>query len=85
MSRDAFICWLLGQLSSRVNVKQMVGRALQFANSTPKGPSYLACAREVLAQELTPYSLDQTQWGPIRPNALPADAVSEVASALVNA
>ncbi len=36
------------------NVKQVVLRAMQFANSDPKGPVYLTGAREVLEEEVTP-------------------------------
>lgn len=78
-------CRYTGQVHTGLNVKQMVGRALQFANSSPKGPSYLACAREVLAQEMQPYSLDQDRWVPIGPGALPADAVADISAALVRA
>ncbi|KJZ71239.1 hypothetical protein HIM_09382 [Hirsutella minnesotensis 3608] len=78
-------CRYTGEIRTGLNVKRMVGRALQFASSAPKGPSYLACAREVLAQELDPYSLQQDQWMPIGPSALPEDAVEEVSEALVKA
>lgn len=78
-------CRYTGEIRTGLNVKQMVGRALQFANSTPKGPSYLACAREVLAQEIEPYSLDQGHWVPIGPSALPGDAVRDISTALVDA
>ncbi|KAI0014721.1 thiamine pyrophosphate enzyme [Xylariomycetidae sp. FL0641] len=78
-------CRYVGEVRTGLNIKQTVGRALQFANSTPKGPVYVAGAREVLAQEIEPYSLRQEQWVPIGPSALPADAVQDVSSALVQA
>ncbi|KAK2592300.1 hypothetical protein QQS21_009990 [Conoideocrella luteorostrata] len=78
-------CRYTGEVHTGLNVKQVVGRALQFASSTPKGPVYLASAREVLAQEIQPYALDQEQWGPIGPAALPPDAVRDISSALVKA
>jgi thiamine pyrophosphate-dependent acetolactate synthase large subunit-like protein len=78
-------CRYTGEVRTGLNIKQSVGRALQFANSAPKGPVYLSAAREVLAQEIKPYSLKQEQWGPIGPGALPEDAVQEICSALVQA
>ncbi|CAJ2509178.1 Uu.00g142040.m01.CDS01 [Anthostomella pinea] len=78
-------CRYTGEVRTGLNVKQTVGRALQFANSTPKGPVYVASAREVLAQEMQPYSLDQEQWVPIGPSALTADAVRDISTALVQA
>ena len=36
------------------NVKQLVHRALQIANSEPKGPVYLTGAREVMEEPLQP-------------------------------
>lgn len=78
-------CRYTGEVRTGLNVKQTVGRALQFANSAPKGPVYVAAAREVLAQEVPPYSLDQAQWVPVGPGALPPDAVAAIARALVQA
>ncbi|KAJ7654488.1 thiamine pyrophosphate enzyme [Mycena polygramma] len=70
-------CRYTGEVRTGLNVKQTVGRALQFASSAPKGP--------VLAQEIQPYSLDQDQWVPTGPSALPADAVHDISTALVQA
>ena len=78
-------CRYVGEVRTGLNMKQTIGRALQFANSTPKGPVYVASAREVLAEEIQPYSLNQEQWVPIGPSALPADAVHDIATALVQA
>lgn len=78
-------CRYVGQVHTGLNIKQVVGRALQFANSTPKGPVYVTSAREVLAQEIPPYSLQQEQWVPIGPGALPPDAVHNIATALIEA
>lgn len=78
-------CRYTAEIRTGLNVKQAVARALQFANSAPKGPVYLASARETLAEVIEPYSLDQAQWVPIGPSALPEDAVCEVANALVQA
>ncbi|KAF3009632.1 hypothetical protein E8E13_007344 [Curvularia kusanoi] len=74
-------CRYTGEIRTGLNVKQTIARALQFANSGPKGPVYVASARETLAEQIeTPYILDQEQWTPIGPGALPADAVEEASS-----
>lgn len=78
-------CRYTGEIRTGLNVKQTVGRALQFANSTPNGPVYLASARKVLAEEIEPYSLHQEQWAPIGLAALPSDAVRDISTALVQA
>ncbi|KAI1416892.1 putative thiamine pyrophosphate enzyme [Hypoxylon sp. FL1857] len=78
-------CRYTGEVRTGLNIKQTIGRALQFANSTPKGPVYIAGAREVLAQEIQPYSLQQEQWVPIGPSALPTDVVHDISTALVQA
>ncbi|KAK8875218.1 thiamine pyrophosphate enzyme [Apiospora arundinis] len=79
-------CRYVGEVRTGLNVKQTVGRALQFANSAPRGPVYVTAAREVLAEEIPPQEpLNQEQWGPVGPSALPEDAVHGIATALVNA
>ncbi|PQE08955.1 thiamine pyrophosphate enzyme protein [Rutstroemia sp. NJR-2017a WRK4] len=78
-------CRYTGEIRTGLNVKQTVARALQFACSTPKGPVYLASARETLAEVIEPYSLRQEQWVPVGPSALPNGAPQEVAQALVHA
>ncbi|KAI1177943.1 putative thiamine pyrophosphate enzyme [Nemania sp. FL0916] len=78
-------CRYTGEVRSGLNVKQTIGRALQFASSTPKGPVYVAGAREVLAETIKPYSLRQEQWVPTGPSALPLDALRVISKALVEA
>lgn len=78
-------CRYTGEVRTGLNVKQTVGRALQFASSTPKGPVYVAATREVLAEKVRPYALPQDQWVPIGPSALPSDAVRDICIALVQA
>jgi thiamine pyrophosphate-dependent acetolactate synthase large subunit-like protein len=68
-----------------LNIKQSVARALQFASSDPKGPVYLCAARETLAEEIEPLSLNLQHWAPISSAALPTDAVETIASALLKA
>jgi acetolactate synthase I/II/III large subunit len=52
------------------NIKQVVLRAMQFANSDPKGPVYLTGSREVMSEEVSPVSLRVDQWQPISPSAI---------------
>lgn len=78
-------CRYTGEIRTGLNVKQTIGRALQFANSTPKGPVYVTSAREVLAEEIEPYSLHQEKWVSIGPAALPSDAARDISTALVEA
>ena len=63
----------------------MVNRALQFATQAPQGPVYLYGAREPMEEVLEPYSLKQKLWGTVRPVALSEEAVTEIATALVQA
>jgi thiamine pyrophosphate-dependent acetolactate synthase large subunit-like protein len=78
-------CRYTGEFKTGKNIKQILNRALQFATSDPKGPSYLVGAREVMEEEITPYYLDQTQWESVKPAALPQDGVENIISALVAA
>lgn len=78
-------CRYAGEIRTGLNVKQLIGRALQFANSAPKGPVYLTASREVLAEETVPYTLKQDQWSAIGPGALPIDAINTIATALIQA
>lgn len=76
-------CRYTAEIKTGRNVKQMVNRALQFATSDPKGPVYLMGAREVMEEELEPYSLVQEQWAAVTNGSLPDTAVAEIAEALV--
>jgi acetolactate synthase-1/2/3 large subunit len=67
------------------NVAQLVHRAMQFANSDPKGPVYLTGAREVMEQETVPVTFDKVAWQPVADIPLPESGVAEIASALANA
>lgn len=63
----------------------MVGRALQFATTDPKGPVYLMGAREVMEEEIEPTTLNPEHWGPCGASALPALDVKLLAEELVHA
>jgi acetolactate synthase-1/2/3 large subunit len=67
------------------NVKQLVHRAMQIAQSDPMGPVYLTGAREVLEEEVTPSPFPVQNWKPIAPAALPDAGVAEIAEALLKA
>ena len=67
------------------NVKELVHRALQFANSDPKGPVYLMGAREVMEEEVKPTPDDAASWRPIEPAALSARGVERIGTALAGA
>ncbi|PWY89484.1 putative thiamine pyrophosphate enzyme [Aspergillus sclerotioniger CBS 115572] len=78
-------CRYAAEIRSGKNIKQMVNRALQFATSDPKGPVYLAGAREVMEEEIIPYSLNQSNWVTVSPSALPSEGVELIASELAAA
>lgn len=78
-------CRYVGEIKTGKNIKQIVGRALQFATSDPKGPVYLMGAREVMEEEITPYQVPIVSWGPCGPAALPEADVSYITKALVSA
>ena len=67
------------------NIKSMVHRAMQFARSDPKGPTYLMAAREVLEEQVPALPDDHAAWQAIRPAALAPDDVAELAAALLQA
>ncbi|KAL4941293.1 hypothetical protein BDV06DRAFT_223251 [Aspergillus oleicola] len=78
-------CRYSADIRSGKNIKQMVHRALQFATSDPKGPVYLVGAREVMEEEIEPYTVGPHAWKGVAPSALPAEGVELIASELVKA
>jgi len=100
-SRNEFIHWLQDAFDQRglvrgfmrydneirvgANVKQIVHRAMQFANSDPCGPVYLTAAREVMEQEIAPVTIDNAKWPNVSPTALPPDAPADIARMLIGA
>jgi acetolactate synthase-1/2/3 large subunit len=97
-SRNEFIQWIQdvhdqrgivrgymrydNEIRTGKNIKQLVHRAMQFANSDPKGPVYLMGPREVMEEEVTPSVTDMAAWTPIAPTALGEAAVARIATAL---
>lgn len=85
-SRNEFIHWIQdtsdqrglvrgymkydNEIRTGTNVKQLVHRALQIAQTSPQGPVYLVGAREVMEEETTPVDVDPQLWGPVAPSAL---------------
>lgn len=78
-------CRYTAEIKTGKNIKQMINRALQFATSDPKGPSYLVGAREVMEEAIAPYHLDLDSWTNVAPAALPPFAVEETMSLLASA
>ncbi|OJJ54427.1 hypothetical protein ASPSYDRAFT_61048 [Aspergillus sydowii CBS 593.65] len=78
-------CRYTGEIRTGKNIKQMVGRALQFATSDPPGPVYLTAGREVLEEKMDPYTIDQAHWGAVCPSPLPQTGVETIANLLVHA
>jgi acetolactate synthase-1/2/3 large subunit len=64
------------------NVKQLVHRAVQISASEPAGPVYLVGPREVMEEQLEPYTVDPATYRPVEPAALSADMVGEIGRAL---
>lgn len=73
------------ELRTGKNVKQMVNRALQFARSAPQGPVYLCGAREVMEEDIEPYTVDPKYWKPVELGQLPSHGVKDIAEALAGA
>ena len=67
------------------NIQQMTYRALQIAQSDPKGPVYMTATREVLEEEGFDIGADIRHWGAVSPIALDDESVKTVAVALSKA
>jgi len=67
------------------NVKQLVHRALQIAQSEPAGPVYLTGPREVMEEPLEPDVVDPADYRPVEPAALTTAVTAEIANALAGA
>ncbi len=65
------------------NVKQLVYRAMQMANTEPKGPVYLTGAREVLEEEVSRLEDKSNRWKPLEKLSLSSAAVEQIVSALL--
>lgn len=100
-SRNEFIQWIQDVYDQRgivreymkydnefrtgTNIKQITHRAMQFANSDPKGPVYLVGAREVMEEVVEPVRIDTAEWKPIQPTAIPGAGIAEILAAIESA
>lgn len=67
------------------NVKQLVYRAMQLAESDPAGPVYLTGAREVLEEDVD-FSPDLSErWKPVEKVSLSSAGVKQIVTALAGA
>ncbi|MCL1847579.1 MAG: thiamine pyrophosphate-requiring protein [Coriobacteriia bacterium] len=73
------------ELKSGKNTQQMVYRALQIADSEPKGPVYIMATREALAEEGRESNARLDLWSPIAPLGLDGESVNLLADALAHA
>ena len=77
------------ELKTNANMKSVVNRALQIANTEPKGPVYLVLPRELLAEKLkssrpeSPFSPSARFQAPARPEA-DASILQKMADLLIN-
>lgn len=67
------------------NVKQLIYRAMQMAQSDPAGPVYLTGAREVLEENVEKLPDFWGEWSPIEQSSLPKGGLDEIVSALLEA
>ncbi|GAA5826197.1 hypothetical protein JCM5353_003843 [Sporobolomyces roseus] len=104
-SRNEFIHWLqnavdqpailrqymrhVGEIRNGRNAQDVVLRALQFAESEPKGPVYVWAQREITEEHLDPDQVPDVRagevWSPIEPIPLSKSAVTRVVEALLDA
>jgi acetolactate synthase I/II/III large subunit len=100
-SRNEFIQWIQDVADQRgivrgyvnydheirfgANAKQIVHRALQIAQSDPRGPVYLMASREVLEAETARVEIRMDHWRAVAPAALPAEAAAGIARSLLEA
>ncbi|MDQ0257080.1 acetolactate synthase-1/2/3 large subunit [Evansella vedderi] len=74
-----------GDIRTGLNTKQLVYRAMQLANSDPKGPVYLTGAREVLEEVVTQIPNESMNWKPLEAMPLPETGVKHIVNSLVEA
>ena len=70
---------------SGLNIQQMTYRALQLAESEPKGPVYMMAAREVLEEPGVDVGAELSKWAPVAPLGLDNESVNILAEALADA
>jgi acetolactate synthase-1/2/3 large subunit len=70
------------ELRSGKNTQQMVYRALQIANSEPRGPVYMTATREVLEEKGWDVDANVEAWSPISPMGLDDETLMTLSEAL---
>jgi acetolactate synthase-1/2/3 large subunit len=70
------------EIRSGKNMKQLIYRAIQIAESDPKGPVYLMAAREVLEEIVGENKTSVKGWGPISPSGLSQEDCNHLIQAL---
>lgn len=78
-------CRYTNEIKVGQNVKQIVFRALQYAQTAPAGPVYLTGGREIMEQEIKRIHPDPKKWKPVGLGILPEDAVELIGTALAQA
>ncbi|KAB5580254.1 thiamine pyrophosphate enzyme, N-terminal TPP binding domain-containing protein [Coniochaeta sp. 2T2.1] len=78
-------CRYTAELRRGKNIKQMVNRALSFANSEPRGPVYLQATREVMEEVIPPYQITQEFWGPAELGGLTSEQLGFITDKLIAA
>lgn len=74
-----------GDIRTGKNVKQLIYRAMQVAETAPAGPVYLTGAREMLEEQVEPQENTWKQWNNVASIALPQKGVEEIVQALLRA
>ncbi|KAI5479100.1 acetolactate synthase [Pseudohyphozyma bogoriensis] len=79
----------VGEIKTGKNTQDVVLRALQFANSEPKGPVYCWATREITEELLDPKAVPDVKisqnWPAIEPAGLSPSVVKTIAEALIGA
>jgi acetolactate synthase-1/2/3 large subunit len=73
------------EIRSSRNAPQILRRALQIAESDPKGPVYLVAARETMEGEASAPAIAGALWRPLPPSPAPEEIVAEIAAAIAGA
>lgn len=74
-----------GEIRTGKNVKQLIYRAMQLAETAPAGPVYLMGAREALEEQVDVQENTWEQWNNVAPIGLPNKGVKEIIEALLQA
>jgi acetolactate synthase I/II/III large subunit len=73
------------ELRTGRNIKQMVNRSLQIAQSDPPGPVYLMATREVFEEEIEETQVNPANWVQIAPAPMPKSGTEALVKDLATA